>query len=646
MEILALQWGDSKRPDGTTRHWNPAPLINLKATLVCVAYRPLTNNERWYSVGMTPPKLLAQTLSNTLPELNECHQHGIKVVGYADTIMFHPDMMAAEGINADDLYAINRKGERVVNKMWDKSGAGVSCIMNPTWVELQKEVALVTARAGFDGLQFDVYPYAIEPGYLCCCPHCKTAWASHSKRVFGTAQPFPGLNSGKLDFRIAVDREFKTWRLDQFSDFVKAVESAVRKSYPDFIIIMNHGAGTPDYTSEAVAGALKYPSTELWHLKLGDDSSLYLYSSTEAACGGKAIGLINFADQYAPPYRYRVALAEAFASGGTFYAVVQQRQESEAGKISHDYGDFFRDHAEWYNDTKSEAAVAVLYSWRDQAFLEGNPVTEAKVEFDPKRNAYQRAAAVLSRLGVPHDCLIVEKGMSEHELSRYQVIVVPELSLLTDKEAGALEKYVRKGGRLLVIGRMGTVTEKKQDLKERTKPLLATWAKQELESGAVATMGKGLIAFAARSTTDEVIGTPPPPVDPGDAIAEIKKGPMAIPLKRLSPEFISACNSVGLSSQLKIESSSDVETAIRGKGLMRAIHLIRFGPTAGVTNKPVTVEYRLPNGFVASSISAWSPDIPASSFSHAWKPIGDRVQIKINQLDSYVLIGAILEPAK
>jgi len=29
IEIPTLQWGDSKRPDGTTRHWNPQPLIDL-----------------------------------------------------------------------------------------------------------------------------------------------------------------------------------------------------------------------------------------------------------------------------------------------------------------------------------------------------------------------------------------------------------------------------------------------------------------------------------------------------------------------------------------------------------------------------------------------------------------------------------------
>ncbi len=646
IEIPTLQWGDSKRPDGTTRHWNPEPLIDLKATLVCVAYRPLTEKgERWHSVGMTPPKLLSKALENTQPELEECHQHGIKVVGYADTIMFHPDMLEAEGIAYKELYAINRKGEPVINTMWDKSGAGVSCVMNPKWVELQEQVALTTARAGFDGLQFDVYPYAIEPGYLCCCPHCKEAWAKYSRRIFVRSQPMPGLDSGKLDFRKEVDRVFKTWKLQRFADFVKQVEARVRRSYPNFIIIMNHGAGTPDYTSEAVAGALRYPSSELWHLKLGDDSSLYLYNSTEAACGGQAIGLINFAEQYQPSYRYRVALAEAFGSGGTFYFVSQRRKEGEAGAISHAYSDFLREHQEWFNGTKPDASVAILYSWRDQAFAQGNPVAEAKVEFDPKRNHYQRTAAVLARMGVSHDCVILEKGITWRQLSRYHVVVVPDLKLVTRSDAAALEKFVRHGGRLLVIGQFGTTLEVGARWTALEESLLHTWLGKEPQSGTTFPLGKGWVAFASRITTEELVGAPAPPVNPDDAIAQIKApGPLAIPLKALAPEFSAAAERVTLSGQLKIESASQVESIVRRKGQRRAIHLIRFGNPEPLKDRAATVDYALPKGMTTAKVSVWSPDISEAELGVAWKVNGDHLQVRINRLDNYALVGVELTP--
>ncbi len=598
MEIPTLQWGDSKRADGTTRHWNPEPLIDLRATLVCVAYRPLTESgERWHAVGMTGPKLLAKTLLNTKPELDTSHKHKIKVIGYADAIMFHPDMLEPEGIAADDLYAIDRKGARVINTMWDKAGAGVSCVRNPKWVKLQKQVARVTADAGFDGLQFDVYPYAIDPGYLCCCRYCNSAWSTYSKSLFGEPQPMPGLDSGKLDFKRPVDRAFKTWRLQNFVDFVKAIEADVRKAHPGFIIIMNHGGGTPDFTYEALHGALGYPSTELWHLKLGDDSSLYLYSSCEAANGAKMIGLINYAEQMKPDYRYRVALAEAWSGGGTFYAVT-------GNDISKAYCDFFRSHWEWYDGAKSEAEVAVLYSWRDQAFMQGDLVAESKVEFDPKRDHYQRAASVLAKMGVPADCLIVERGLSSR-LSRYKIVVVPELSLVDDEDAVAIEKYVREGGKLLIIGEMGDCFSSGQEIINRETSLSALWAGDQ-------TMGKGVIAFAP-STSDE---------------------------------FRSACEAVGLVSQLKIESASHIESAIRGKGDRRSIHLIRFGDVDALKDRAVSVEYEIPRGYRADEVSVWSPDFPSAEMSFSTESIGGRLRVKISRIDNYALVGIVLKPQK
>lgn len=657
METYTLQWGDSQRPDGTTRHWNPEPLIDLKASLVCVAYRPLkegNKGERWFSVGMTPPKLLAKTLLNTRPELDECHKHGIKVIGYADTIMFHPEMLAADGIDSQDLYSIDRKGQRVVNEMWDKSGAGVGCVTNPKWIELQKEVAMVTARAGLDGLQFDVYPPAIEPGYLCCCQYCRDEWNRLSAKLFGSPQAMPGLDTGKLDYRRPVDRALRTWRLQEFTDFVKTIERHVRRSYPGFIIIMNHGGGTPDFTYEAANGALRYPSTELWHLKLGDDPSLYIYISAEAAKTGKTIGLINFGDQLKPSYRYRVALAEAYAGGGTFYAVTGRRKaltiteairDSDLPSISYDYMEFFRNHQDWHNDTRPDADVAVLYSWRDQAFMQGDPVAEAKVEFDPKRDHYQRASSLLSRMGVAHSCLIVEKGFTRRALNRYKVVVAPNLALVTDKESALLEQYLKAGGKLLAMGDLGTYTEAGHEFVMRGESLLRRWTGSATADSGVAQLGKGTIAWAPWSAVREPATGAAVSVDPADIAKQLPTTESsAVSGPALSPELRSACESVALSSQIRITAASQIETTIRAKGDTRSIHLVRFGSVDNLKDRSVAVDYRLPDGYRAKAVSVWNPDFPASDLSSSWKPVGDRILIEISRVDNYALVGVALEP--
>jgi hypothetical protein len=648
MEIPMLLWGDSKRPDGSIRHWDPQPAIDLHATLLCVAYRPTNGSgERWYGVGMTPPMLLRQTLGATKPELDECHQHGIKVIGYADCIMFHTNMLDPEGIDCGNLYAIDRNGKPIVNRSWDKSGAGVSCVSNPQWVRLQKEVTRITAEAGFDGLQFDVYPYAIGPGYLCCCQYCKEEWSRQSAKLFGAPQPMPGLDSGKLDFRNPVDRAFVIWRWQEFVDFVKSIEDDIHKSHPGFIIIMNHGAGTPDYTYEAAQGGLDCPSTELWHLKLGDASSLYLYSGTEAANGTKAIGLINLSAQRKPDYRYRVALAEAFGGGGTFYGDRASKAVDDTVPTTLAYYDFFRTNQEWFNDTRPDATTAVLYSWRDQIFLEGDPVVDARRSFDPKRAQYQRAAAVLARMGIPNDCLLVEKWPAQAVTSRYQVIVAPDLSLVDDKTAKTLKKYIRQGGCLLVIGDFGTINQRGPQFEQRNPSLLTAWTGRKPEGTWAVKMGRGTIAYASSATLSAAGATPVPPEESDGKPAPAKEKPH-LPVAGLPPsqEFLAAAEGVGLGSQLRITGTSPIEATIRAKGGERAIHLIRFGPTDDIPDKAVSVDYELPQDFVAGNVLVRSPDFPEGETHCSWENAGNRLRVTISAVDHYALLAVTLKPVK
>lgn len=191
LEFAALLWGPAKRPDGSLRYWNPAPLIDIKASLASVYYRPRDKDGKpWHKVGIIPPKMLEETLANAVPELRESHAHGIKIVGYADSILFHPDMLQAEGVAHQSLYARDAGGNAVINNGWDR-GAGVSCLNNPGWLALQKRVAMVTAQAGFDGLMFDIYPYFISPGYECHCQHCQDEWEAYSLPHLGQKAPFP-----------------------------------------------------------------------------------------------------------------------------------------------------------------------------------------------------------------------------------------------------------------------------------------------------------------------------------------------------------------------------------------------------------------------------------------------------------------------
>src|SRR5207237_6422814 len=123
----------------------------------------------------------------------------------------------------------------------------------------------------------------------------------------------------KLDFNNPVDRIYREWRHQELARFLKSVEKHVRRTHPAFLLSFNHAAGDPNFAVLSLKDAIKIPSSELWHLKLGEDSSLYAYRLTEALSGETCIGLPNGEDQIKPIYRFDVGVAEGFAGGGSFY---------------------------------------------------------------------------------------------------------------------------------------------------------------------------------------------------------------------------------------------------------------------------------------------------------------------------------------
>src|SRR6188472_4401987 len=96
-ERPSLFWISGTRPDGSTRFWDPDIVRKVNSNLVCVIYCDLDEKGQKRNTGNPPPALLAKTLVNAKPELDECHRHGIKVIGYEDTIQFLPSTFKSEG---------------------------------------------------------------------------------------------------------------------------------------------------------------------------------------------------------------------------------------------------------------------------------------------------------------------------------------------------------------------------------------------------------------------------------------------------------------------------------------------------------------------------------------------------------------------
>jgi hypothetical protein len=610
MEINTWDWASYTRPDGSKGFWNPKPVIAMGGTLVNVIYIAEDRPDRPVYGALLPPKLMAEVMSNCQPELKECHAHGIKVIGYANTIWFHPEMMKREGWDSSDLSAIDTHGKPVINSMWEKRGTYMSCVSNPKWLKLQQWMVQETADAGFDGLQFDLNPYAVPPGYNCRCHYCEEKWSAYSKKIFGVEKPMPGKDApdsdpSKLDFNKPEDRIYREWRHKELADFLNSITKRVRRTHPEFLLSFNHAAGDPNFAYLSLKDALKIPSSELWHLKLAEDSSLYAYRLTEALSGEKCIGLVNSEDQIKPTYRFHVGVAESFAGGGSFYF-------GPRSKPAFEYSNYLRENQDAYVGTSSEAMVGVLYSWRDQNFVQSAAPNSGS---DP----FRHAAALLARQCVPYDAVIVEKGLKAKELAKYRVIVAPQLHLLGDRDSKALEAYVRAGGHLLSIGPLGTLREVKTQYVNRQPPPLTAWTSKECSQAWQAQLGSGKVAYVP--------------------VAWSGKSESAMVV---TPEFAQAADYLALYSQLRLKAATALEATVRGKGNRRSIHIMRFGPVDNLTDPSVHVDYQTPKGCQVTSATVISPEFPAKELT-TWKESNGRFQADLNQPGSYALISIKLK---
>ena len=181
--------------------------------------------------------------------------------------------------------------------------------------------------------------------------------------------------------------------------------------------------------------------------------------------------------------RFRQSLYEAAALGvnmsvpyGSWMGSVVEDAFYPPHDLATEIQAFLADHEQLFAGDPTWAEVAIVYG------IESNAVARTAIEL-PKDNrenvmfegdmlAFDQVSRVLCAAAQPYDVLLFPEGelrpdtLGAEDLARYRTIVVPSVDVLTDRQADVLETFVDRGGRLVVLGELGT------NLGERTKALL------------------------------------------------------------------------------------------------------------------------------------------------------------------------------
>ncbi|GAB4362975.1 MAG: hypothetical protein Kow0042_00460 [Calditrichia bacterium] len=378
------------------------------------------------------------------------------------------------------------------------------CPDNPDYRRVMKAKIRAQAATGIDGSYVDWTHIA---GGTCYCDYTRASFTRYLKehlppevaqKKYGTADydhiKLPQKRGDKFWM------EWITFRCRTVAEFHRELRQAAREVNPHFLISGNvfggFGYGPIAYDAAGnmeMLGAEGYDDFIYSEIQEFLDSAPRKDENTTKISNSPALKFLAAASHGKPTIVYateitppifpdptekclsamaQINIAEAVAN----HAIFREKRQTPPGATA--MYRFLADNEEYLLGAHLSANVAVLAS------LNQYLADEISFAFSASR--------VLADRGIAH-VMLVEDDLLKGDLSRYDLIWLPFLPLLSREKQQALQRYVENGGTLLVLGECG----KKDQFNLPQQPLLAQmlsgkgYPKAELEKSA----GKGIVLY-------------------------------------------------------------------------------------------------------------------------------------------------------
>lgn len=417
----------------------------------------------WYDSRISrQPKNPDLTYDYVKEVIHYAHQYGMKVLLRLDIsnvsqqdLKDHPDWLRrdAEGNIVYDL------------------GMPQSCFFSPMWQEYNFQLIdeLMTEYKP-DGLFYN----AVHFGF-CHCEKCK----AHYRKATGHEMP------DRLLVNTEEGREYMQYRYREMAAYLARVRDAIHRYNPDAVLapVGNFCTENPCFNSLSGWDASMICDAEdvqvsetVTHLMR--PQPYWVYLPGENASGTNAIGkpammCIHQACQLGrnavtAPAQYVFDIAQAALHGGgpTINMIGTFDQEDKKDllplkKIFH----FLRDNEDCLTDFRARNHVALVYSQKTNDF----DARDDQTAFSPSAlyrlppsgipyncgNEYRGVYEALVHQHIPFDVLH-DGYLTKVDLSRYEFLILPGVTCLSDDQRDAVDAFVKMGGRLILTGALPT----------------------------------------------------------------------------------------------------------------------------------------------------------------------------------------------
>lgn len=374
--------------------------------------------------------------------LQEAHRQGLRVLVRLDVSKNHPELYAEH----PDWFQVGADGRP--RREW---GMLLTCFNGPYWQQRNFElVEEIMKGYAVDGFFYNRYHHD-----HCLCANCRAAFRAE------TGLDLPE----KEDWSDPAWRAFVRFRYRRVVDYTQRLSEFIRARNPRAILTVDFRLTTdnPRHLREAgwlaprLAEKVGVVTVEAFNPLERPLPKYYLWAGEEVRMGRTfaenqpVCVILTHSEVFAsrrsaqPPAQLAYDLMQIVAHGGqpavALSGTFEQDDRKALPAIKEIYH-YLRERAASYEDLRSLARVALIYSQTTMDFYgQDDAFQRALAEY---RGFYEALVETHVQFDVLHD-----DNLEGADLSRYDLLILPNVAALSDAQAARLDAYVEQGGHLV-----------------------------------------------------------------------------------------------------------------------------------------------------------------------------------------------------
>lgn len=378
--------------------------------------------------------------------LTALHREGMRMVGRYD--LSKATRIAYEA--HPDWFVHNDKGVPL-----EYNGTYQACVNGGWYTDYAHRILEESlSRYDIDALFFNMLGYRsrdYSDNYhgICWCRNCQEQF----KLMFGRQLP------QREDFSDPAYRDYLKFKDRTSEARNQELYDTVKRVRPTVGVMIERASS--DFMRLELQRAIRRPQPE-WPHQAGEKARWAAgFGRGEKPYSCASTNFLDFSWRFASEtsHHHLLRFAQAVANGAQldYYLLgLFDQENAEPLEAVHEFFQWHAANGHHYPGMRSQARVALYHSRSTQTYA-GATATGAE-----QATCFRGAYRVLLESRIPFDIVSDQRigdADIEKQLARYDVIVLPNVSCLSDVEAAALDVFVAKGGVLVATGETGLYDE-------------------------------------------------------------------------------------------------------------------------------------------------------------------------------------------